>query len=244
MKLSGNTILITGGATGIGFSLAGRMIKLGNTVIICGRREDKLSEAAGQLPGLQFIACDLTVAAEREKLAEWVLGKFPETNVLINNAGIQNTLDLRLPVDAAALQEECNINLVAPVHLTSLFTDHFTKKEFAAIINISSGLAFTPIAILPVYCATKSALHTYTLSLRHQLSHTSIKVFELIPPTVDTGLDHGERDRRHQADRGIKPDGFAEEAINALRDDIYEAPVGMAVNLYQKREGLFNMLNH
>jgi uncharacterized oxidoreductase len=244
MRLSGNTILITGGGTGIGLSLAGQLMKLNNSVIICGRRENKLAEAATQLPGVKYLTCDLTIAAERQRLAGWVLKEFPETNILINNAGIQNTLDLRSPVDAAALHEECNINLVAPVHLSSLFADHFMKKEFAAIINVSSGLAFTPITILPVYCATKSALHSYTLSLRHQLSNTSVKVFELIPPTVDTELDHGERERRHQAERGIKPDQFAEEAIKALRDDVYEAPVGMAVNLYRKREELFNMLNH
>lgn len=244
MKTTGNTILITGGATGIGLALAEQFIKLGNNVIICGRREYKLKEASQKLPGIHIKVCDLTKTEARKKLADWTINNFPGINILINNAGIQNSFNLKEPVDMDAVKQECEINFIAPIHMSNLFVEHFKRQDNPAIINISSGLAFTPLAFMPVYCATKAALHSFSLSLRHQLSLTLIKVFEIAPPTVDTELDKGECDKRERPDRGIKPYEFAIQAIEVIKNDIFEAAIGLANNLRLKREELFSMLNH
>jgi uncharacterized oxidoreductase len=244
MKTSGNTILITGGATGIGLALAGQFVKLGNKVIICGRRENRLKEASTKLGKVPFTVCDVTDTNERIKLFEWAVRNFPALNILINNAGIQNSYSLLQPVDPDLVRKECETNFVAPVHLSTLFSAHLKNMDNAAIINISSGLAFTPLAFMPVYCATKAALHSFSLSLRHQLSKTNVKVFEIAPPTVDTELDRGERDRREDSHRGISPEEFAVQALEALKNDKFEAGIGTAENLRIKREEMFGMLNH
>lgn len=243
MKLSNNVILITGGATGIGLGLAEQFLSLGNTVIICGRRENKLLEAKAKFPQLNIKVCDLTSQTDREHLADWIIKKFPGINILINNAGIQNNFNLKKPIDITDVVKECETNFIAPVHLCNLFSDQLKKHSEAAIVNITSGLAFTPLAFMPVYCATKAALHSFSLSLRHQLSGTSIKVFEIAPPIVDTELDGGARDERGQSDRGIRPIEFARLALEAIQIDEYETAIGFAANLKLKREELFNKLN-
>lgn len=244
MKTSGNTILITGGATGIGFALAEQFVKLGNEVVICGRREERLREASIRMGNIPYTVSDVTISEERLRLQEWIVKNFPSLNVLVNNAGIQNSYNLLKPVDPERVRKECETNFVAPVHLSNLFIPHLKNQANAAIINISSGLAFTPLAFMPVYCATKAAIHSFSLSLRHQLSKTSIKVFEIAPPTVDTELDKGERDSRANTYRGIKPEEFALEALEAIKNDKYEAGIGQAENLRLKREEMFGMLNH
>lgn len=244
MKTSENTVLITGGATGIGLALTEQFVKLGNEVIICGRSENKLREAVHQLPGIHFLVCDLSESMERKKLADWVATNFRGLNILINNAGIQSYLDLKAPLNMDIVKQECEINFIAPVHLSNLFLEQLIKQDNPAIINITSGLAFAPLSLMPVYCATKAAMHSFSLTLRHQLSKTHIKVFEIAPPTVDTELDKGERDKRGRTDRGIKAEEFAVQAIEAIRNDTYEAAIGSANNLRLKREELFNMMNH
>jgi uncharacterized oxidoreductase len=128
-------------------------------------------------------------------------------------------------------EDEIEINLTAPINLSAYFIPLFLKQKEAAIINISSGLCFVPIAAMPVYCATKSAIHSFSLSLRHQLRDTSIKVFEIIPPIVDTELDKGARGERGQEDRGIPPFKVAQATLKALKNDEYEIAIGMAENL-------------
>ncbi|NNM94579.1 MAG: SDR family NAD(P)-dependent oxidoreductase [Bacteroidia bacterium] len=244
MKLTDNTILITGGATGIGFALAGEFIRLGNTVIICGRRENKLAEAKHKLPRLITRVCDVSVRKDREELMDWAFGNFPALNVLVNNAGIQREVRFNKGIythnDVA---KEIETNLTAPIHLSALFISKLTAQPASAIVNVSSGLAFTPLAITPVYCSTKAALHSFTLSLRYQLSNTATEVYELIPPIVDTELDQGARDKRQLNDRGMKPREFALLAIEALGKGVKEAAIGMAADLRQKREELFNAIN-
>jgi len=244
MKMTDNTVLITGGATGIGLALAEQFVRLGNNVVICGRREASLREASKKLAGIHLISCDLSLSDERKKLAEWTLKNYPETNILVNNAGIQNYINLKDPLNIDLVRLECEINFIAPVHLSNLFLGQLIKQEDPAIINITSGLAFAPIALMPVYCATKAAMHSFSLTLRHQLSVTQVKVFEIAPPTVDTALDKGERTRRGVSDRGIKPEEFAVQALEAIKNDVYEAAIGSAANLRLKREELFNMMNH
>src|SRR3982750_2095250 len=188
MRLSGNTILITGGGSGIGLAMAKRFAERNNEVIICGRREDKLREVTKLLPGLKWRGCDLAKAAERDALAEWVAAELPGLNILVNNAGIQRRVDLTKPESWEDTESEIAINFDAPIHLSRLFFPLFANQTEAAILNVTSGLSFVPLANVAVYCATKAALHSFTLSLRHQLKATPIEVVEIIPPAVDTDL--------------------------------------------------------
>jgi uncharacterized oxidoreductase len=188
MDLGSHTILVTGGASGIGLALAVRFLGAGSRVIVCGRRADKLREAAAAHPSLVTRTCDLSKEAERRALAADLTREFPRLDVLVNNAGIQRRVRLADDEPWRATQEELAINLEAPVHLARLFLPHLLEQQHPAIINVTSGLSFAPLATVPVYCATKAALHSFTLSLRHQLTGTAIEVIELIPPAVDTDL--------------------------------------------------------
>ncbi|RYE01031.1 MAG: SDR family NAD(P)-dependent oxidoreductase, partial [Sphingobacteriaceae bacterium] len=188
--------------------------------------------------------CDVSDAAGREELANWILHNHPETNILMNNAGVQLDLDMTKTVDLSRIQTEIDTNLIAPIHLTSLLAQHLATKPAAYIINISSGLAFAPLAFMPVYCATKAAVHSVTLSLRHQLKNTSVKVFEIAPPAVDTELGHDRRDDKAQSHGGLPIADFIAEAMEALKNDVYEAPIGMAKGLRAQRELLFDKMNN
>ena len=229
MKINGNTIVITGGATGIGFALAEEFIKADNEVIICGRRELYLKEAKKKLPQLHIRVCDVSKEWERKELFQWVSSTFNDVNILVNNAGIQRMINLKTgESNRNKNEDEIDINLKAPIHFCELFIPWFLNRKQAAIVNVTSGLGFCPIAVMPVYCATKAALHSFTVSLRHQLRNTPIKVFEIIPPTVDTDLDKGARNRRKQKDKGISASEVAPAVIKALEKDEYETAIGMA----------------
>ncbi|TPG61775.1 SDR family oxidoreductase [Hymenobacter nivis] len=189
MNLSNNTVLITGGASGIGLALAARFLHAGSTVIVCGRRADKLAEAQRQHPGLHTRVADVADAADREALAAWATAEFPALNVLVNNAGIQNRLSLLDETVAwETRRQEIAINFDAPIHLATLLVPHLRQQPGAAVINVTSGLAFAPMAMMPVYCATKAALHSLTLSLRHELAAVGVQVLEIVPPAVNTDL--------------------------------------------------------
>lgn len=244
MNLTGNTILITGGTSGIGLALAKEFHRLGNKVIICGRRKDRLSDIEKQYPGVATKACDVGGAKDREELAQWVLSNHNDLNILINNAGVQYAFDFQQGVDVNKLYAEIDTNFTAPIHLTSLFIGHLKTRQQSAIINISSGLAFVPIAFMPVYCATKAGIHSFTLSLRHQLKDTPINVFEIAPPSVDTELGHDRRADKTQTHGGMPVDEFLEDAMEALKNDTYEALIGGAKNLHDQNEKLFTAMNH
>ncbi len=188
MELSLNTILITGGGSGIGLALAERFSYAGSKVIICGRNNEKLAEVKNKYPKISTSQSDLTKEAERISLYENVLKEFPDMNVLVNNAGIQQRIQLEAGAEWNLIKQELEINLLAQIHLTTLFIPHLKNSKDPAIINITSGLAFAPLAIVPIYCATKAAFHSFTLTLRHQLSQTPIKVIEIAPPAVQTDL--------------------------------------------------------
>jgi len=185
MKLSGNKILITGGASGIGLGLAERFIQEGNTVIICGRRQSALQEVAGKYPSVITKVCDLSNESERENLYHWVSENHSDTNVLINNAGIQQWMSVSDQDFFERSKSEINTNIQAPVHLTSLFIQ---LKTLDTIINVTSGLAFVPLTKVPVYSATKAFFHSFTLSLRQLLKSKKIEVIEMIPPALNTDL--------------------------------------------------------
>ncbi|RIW34629.1 SDR family NAD(P)-dependent oxidoreductase [Bacillus salacetis] len=191
MKLSGNTILITGGSSGIGLAFAERFLNTGNTVIICGRREEVLEKAKEKNPELITRVSDVSVEADRIALFQWVMENHPEVNVLVNNAGIQqrfNVLKADAKNDWDYYKNEITTNIEAPFHLSMLFAPVFAKQKDAAFINITSGLAYTPMVIAPIYSAAKAAFHSFTMSLRHQLSDTSVEVIEVAPPAVNTDL--------------------------------------------------------
>jgi uncharacterized oxidoreductase len=243
MKITENTILITGGTSGIGLAFAEEFMKEGNKVIITGRRKDRLDAIKVKFPEIITKISDVADDDQRTELAEWVQLHHPDTNILINNAGIQLDTDLTKPSDMERVRSEVETNFIAPVHLSSLFIQHLLNKENAAIINITSGLAFVPIAFMPVYCATKAAMHSLTLSLRYQLKDTTIKVFEIIPPSVDTELGHDRREDKSQSHGGIPVQEFIDGAITAVKNDTFEAPIGQSVGLREKRETLFEQIN-
>jgi Short-chain dehydrogenase involved in D-alanine esterification of lipoteichoic acid and wall teichoic acid (D-alanine transfer protein) len=253
MKLSGNTILITGGSTGIGLAFAERFMKAGNTVIVTGRREHVLQEAGQQLPGLITRTSDLDSEAERIALFDWITTNYPDVDVLVNNAGIQqrySVLKADAKTDWGYYSKEIATNIEAPFHLSMLFAPVFAAKENAAIINVTSGLAFTPFAVAPIYSATKAALHSFTMSLRHQLSESSVEVIEIAPPAVNTSLGgaglhvHGEpleafADGIFQGLAEGKLEigyGTSIERLRMSRDDIDK----YAANMYQATKNMLD----
>jgi uncharacterized oxidoreductase len=185
MKLSNNKILITGGASGIGLGLTERFIKENNTVIICGRRESLLQAVAEKYPTVITKVCDLSIEAERVELYNWIAANHSDLNVLVNNAGIQNWMNIADANFYEKADAEITTNVMAPIHLTTLFLN---LKSLDTIINVTSGLAFVQFSKVPVYCATKAFFHSFTKSLRHQLKPQNIEVIEMIPPALNTDL--------------------------------------------------------
>ncbi len=185
MQLSGNKILITGGASGIGLGLTERFLEEGNTVIICGRRASALEEVQQRHPALITKVCDLGSEDERTALYRWIAAQHPDLNVLVNNAGIQQWMNVDDDNFYERAKEEVAINVMAPIHLTSLFIQ---LPKLATIMNVTSGLSFTPLTKTPVYSATKAFFHSLTLSLQYLLQKKNIEVVELIPPALNTDL--------------------------------------------------------
>lgn len=185
MKLANNKILITGGASGIGFGLAERFIKENNTVIICGRRESALQEAKEKLPSVITKVCDLSDEKSRIELYNWIAENHSDLNVLVNNAGIQNWMNISEDDFYEKANDEITTNVLAPLHLTKLFSN---LDALDTVINVTSGLAFVPFSTIPVYCGTKAFMRSFTLSLRHSLKDSKIEVIEMIPPALNTDL--------------------------------------------------------
>jgi uncharacterized oxidoreductase len=192
MQLSGNTILITGGGSGIGRGLAESLHKLGNQIIIAGRRQAALDDTTRANPGMTSLNLDIDDAEAIRTFAARAIAEYPNLNVLINKAGIMRTENLReLPAGLDDSEAVITTNLLGPIRLTAALLPQLQKQRQAAIINVSSGLAFVPLPVTPTYNATKAALHSYTLSLRVQLTGTPIEVIEIIPPGVATDLTPG-----------------------------------------------------
>jgi uncharacterized oxidoreductase len=242
MQLTQRTVLLTGGTSGIGLHLAQRLLAQDNHVIICGRRQDKLTELARQHPGLITYPCDISDAAQREQLAAWVTATYPTLDVLINNAGLMQLHDLTQPVDNERVTAEVLTNLVAPIHLSGLLVEHLQQQPTAAIINVTSGLAFTPLASVPVYCATKAGLHAFCLALRYQLRQTPVQVFEIIPPAIRTELGQADGYDNSQ-DQTLDVEAFTDQVLQVLAQDQYEVGIGLAEGLHQHRDALFSTLN-
>ncbi|WP_019906679.1 SDR family oxidoreductase [Methylobacterium sp. 77] len=207
MKPSGNTILITGGASGIGRELAERFHAQGNTVIIAGRRRERLDEVTAAHDGIVAYVLDVENKADIEAFAVKVVAEHPDLNVLVNNAGIMTAEDVTQSRDLSDAEAMVTTNLLGPIRLTNALIEHLVTKPHAAVINLSSGLAFVPLVSTPTYSATKAAIHSYTVSLRAALKG-QVEVIELVPPAVQTELTPGQSTRA-----GYMP-------LNAFMDEV------------------------
>jgi uncharacterized oxidoreductase len=223
MKLTENTVFITGGGTGIGKGLAGEFHKRGNTVIIAGRRKERLEETVREFPGMHYVVLDAENPENIKSVAKQLIKDFPKLNVLINNAGVMQFDDLSTEVDDKILTSTIAINLFGPIRVTSAFIEHLKKQTPAYILNVSSVLAFMPLTAAGVYCVTKAAMHSYSLSLRYKLKNSSVKVLEVIPPWVQTDLINSNEEPRAMP---LKP--FIAQTMEALSTDAHEILVEIA----------------
>lgn len=232
MKLTGNTILITGGTSGIGLELTKELLKKENTVIVTGRNKVKLDAAKKQFPKVHVIQSDVSQTKEIQALYAKVTQEFPELNFLINNAGVMRTINFH--EESSSLEEltqEIDTNLKGPIRMVKAFLPHLRKKPTSAIVNVTSGLAFVPLPTAPIYCSTKAALHSFTLSLRMQLKNTKIKVFELAPPATQTELLSD-----------FNPEDMKDVSIMKVDDMVRVALAGIEQDKYEIRPGQSNQL--
>lgn len=220
MHTSNHVVLITGGASGIGLALAKKFVAENNKVIITGRNFEKLLAVKQTYPTIDIELADVNNEQDVSRLVE----KYKEVvTILINNAGIQYNYEFCAELDGQHfIKHELDTNVYAPIKLTHLFGAHLLAKETAAIINISSGLGLVPKKSAPVYCSTKAAIHIFTKALRYQLASTSVKVFEIIPPLVDTDMTKGRGSGK------ISPEQLADEFWSAFKKDKYEVYIGKA----------------
>jgi uncharacterized oxidoreductase len=232
MNLTGNTILITGGGSGIGLAFASEFHQRGNQVIIAGRRRDVLDAATAAHPGMKSIVMDTADAAGLASGVAKLTADFPALNAVLNNAGIMRPEDLKKgsTADAEAIVAT---NLLGPIRLTAALMPHFLKQPSATILNVSSGLGFVPLALTPTYCATKAAIHSYTQSLRYQLKDTAIKVVEIIPPWVATELMGSVPDDP----RAMPLDAYIAESMQILATDAEEICVQNVLRLRNAAKG-------
>jgi short-subunit dehydrogenase involved in D-alanine esterification of teichoic acids len=223
MKTSGNVVLITGGGSGIGLALAKKFQQAGNRVIITGRNKEKLIRVRERFPEIHIEVADMSREADIRRLAE----NHGDVNILVNNAGVQyNYILLKEPNAGRLIREEFDINLISPVLLIQYFLPELLRKNEAAIVNVTSGLAFVPKESAPVYCAGKAGLHVFSKSLRYQLESSNIKLFEIIPPLVDTAMTEGRGKGK------ISPDQLTDEFWRNFKKDKYEVLVGKVKLLY------------
>ncbi len=249
MKITGNTILITGGGSGIGRALAEAFHKAGNRVIISGRRQAVLNEVTAANPGMASMVMDATDAAGIRAFAEALVKAHPALSAVINNAGIMRPEDVAAAPDYLDTAEETiATNLLAPIRLTAALLPHFLKQPAATVLTVSSGLAFVPMVLTPTYSATKSAIHAYSVALREQLKETPVEVIEIVPPYVQTTL-MGEGQASDE--RAMPLDAFISEVMDILenRPDEKEVVVDRCKPLrFAAQNGnfdqVFAMINH
>lgn len=232
MELKGNTILITGGGSGIGLALAEEFKKSGNEVLVAGRTQSKLEIAKSK--GLRTITADMTNVQSVRALANEAISRFPDLNVVIHNAGIM--MNEKLPREEAdkIAMDTMATNVLGPIHLTNALLPHFLKQKSATVMTVTSGLAYVPLAMTPSYSASKAAIHSYTQSLRYQLKDTAVEVKELIPPYVRTSL-MGER--QAQDANAMSLDEFVAEVFSILRENPKAEEIAVKRVLAQRTAG-------
>ena len=247
MNMSGNTMVITGGGAGIGCGLAEGFHATGNHVIITGRRLSALKETVSANPGMQYYVLDVDDAGAIKSFAKQVVADHPTLNVLINNAGIMRAENiLAMPFNLSDSEAMIATNLLGPIRVTAALLPQLLQRPSATIVNVTSGLAFLPLARTPTYCATKAALHSYSQSLRHQLRNTSVQVIELAPPAVATDLMPESRSNPN----AIQLDAYISESMallqaNSEAEEICVEKVKLLRNAEAKGEyrAVFNRLN-
>jgi uncharacterized oxidoreductase len=232
MKMHSNTILITGGTSGIGHGLAEAFHQLGNQVIIAGRREDRLRSICAANPGMRHFFLDVTDPDSVRSTARKIMDEFPSLNCVFNNAGVQRRHDFAAgkPIDDAMVAE-VQTNLLGLIRMSAEFLPHLKNQPSAVLLNVSSGLAFVPMAAFPVYCATKAAVHSFSLTLRQQLRGSNVQVIELIPPYVATELGGPSKAPPPGALRQMPLETFIAETMKELAGDADEIAIGGAKNL-------------
>ena len=249
MKMTDNTILVTGGGSGIGRGLAEAFHRLGNQVIITGRTQKSLDETCAANPGMKSLTVDVSDPKSIQSFAGKVTKDYPSLNVLINNAGIMQPENLLEKPDASVAEAIVTTNLLGPIRLTAALLPPLRKQPRATIMTVSSGLAFVPLAMTPTYCATKAAVHSYTQSLRYQLKSTKVEVIELIPPYVQTTLMG---DQQAEDPRAMPLKEFIDEVMSILKSqpDVKEVcvqkvyPLRFAAEQGQENyENFFNQFN-
>ena len=230
MDIKNNTILITGGTSGFGLVFAKRFLELGNTVIITGRNQEKLDKTKRLLPKIPTIKSDVTSINDIISLQEKVTNEFPNLNILINNAGEMEIINLNdSKIELSKITQEIEVNLIAPIRMVQQFLPHLKKQKSSAILNVTSGLALVPFTISPVYGASKSGLHSYTKSLRVQLKNSNIKVFELLAPGANTSLSIKFKSLDgFDEKQNTTPEKVIEQALKGLEKDIFEIYPGSA----------------
>jgi len=233
MRMQGNTIFITGGTSGIGKGLAEAFYKLGNQVIISGRREDRLREICAANPGMRYFLLDVRDPVAIRTIARKVVAEFRSLNCVFNNAGVQRRLEFApgMPLDDEALCDEIDTNVLGVIRIAAEFIPHLAQQSNAALVNVSSGLAFVPMARFPVYCATKAAVHSFTLSLRRQLRSSGVKVIELIPPYLGTELGGPRKTVAPGSPQPMPLQDFIAETMKELEGGGDEIAIGDAKNL-------------
>ena len=228
MKLSGKTILITGGTSGIGLELAKQLMARGNTVIVTGRDEAKFEAVKAALPGVGTFRSDVSRPEEIPALREAVLARFPGLDVLINNAGVMRNLKLREARELRDLTRELDSNLCGPMWMVQEFLPHLATRPGAMIVNVSSGLAFVPFPAAPVYSAAKAGLHAYTQALRVQLAGSGVTVVELAPPAVETPLLRGEFAEEMRGQKAMDVGVLVKRAIAGIERGKLEVRPGLS----------------
>ncbi len=228
MKLSDKTVLITGGSSGIGLALARQLLARDNTVLVTGRDPARLDAARQASPALHTFQSDASDPAAIAALHREVLARFPALDVLVNNAGIMRNLDLNTVREPRDVLREIDINLRGPLLMTQQFLPHLKTRPGALIVNVTSGLAFVPLPLSPVYCAAKAALHSYTLSLRVQLRGTGVTVVELAPPGTETPLFRTEFEREMKGQKAMDPAVLVRKAIAGIESGRLEIRPGLA----------------
>lgn len=229
MRTTGNTILITGGSAGMGLEMARLFVANGNKVIITGRDENRLKAAAAQLGDVIAITFDVTKESDVNALVKRIADDFPELNVLINNAG--RAFAYNLSGEAGAYEkaaDEMMTNYLSVIRLTEKLLPLLEKQTASAVVNVSSITAYAPNAYISTYSATKAALHSYTQSLRLALADTSVKVFELMPPLVNTDFSS-----EIGGEKGIAPSVVAEDVLDAMTNNRFEIRTGATEDIYQ-----------
>ena len=228
MKLKNSTVLITGGTSGIGLEFVNQLTEIGANIIITGRNLDKLNDMKRCFPNVNIFKSDVTNSTDIKKLFQDVTAQFPNLNIIINNAGIMRQIDLQNKfIDLENINYEIITNLTGTIQMIHQFLPHLKKQDSAAIINITSSIAFAPYTIAPIYSAAKAGAHAYTKILRLQLQNTHVKVFEVLPPGVKTNL-HNTWKLSPQQNRMMDVERFVRKAINGILNNRLEITPGLA----------------